>query len=211
MIKDNYKRILKEIPKETTLVAVTKGQPLEAVLELYEAGCRDFAENRLIEAFSKMDNAPLDINWHFIGSLQKNKVAKIINRFSLIHGVDSFDLASKISQASAAAGITTSILLQVNISQELSKHGFSKEDLFKDFEKLKALPSLKIEGLMTMAPLTEDKQVIEATFRGLRELKEKLHLHHLSMGMSHDYKIAIQEGATLLRIGTALFTYDKPR
>lgn len=205
MIKDNYKRILEEIPKNVTLVAVTKGQPINALLELYEAGCRDFAENRLIEAFSKMDNAPSDINWHFIGSLQKNKVAKVINRFSLIHSVDSFDLALKISQCSEAEGVFTSILLQVNVSGESSKHGFSKEDLLKDFEKLKALPSLKIEGLMTMAPLTDDNQVIESTFRGLRELKEKLNLNHLSMGMSHDYPIAILEGATHLRIGTALF------
>ncbi len=205
MIKNNYKNILKEIPKNVTLVAVTKGQTLEAVLELYEAGCRDFAENRLAEAFSKMENAPSDINWHFIGSLQKNKVAKVINRFCLIHGVDSFDLASKISKCSEERNVVTSILLQVNISGESSKHGLTKEALLENFDKFQALPALKIYGLMTMAPLTDDKEVIQACFSDLRELKDKLHLHHLSMGMSNDYPIAIKEGATLLRIGTALF------
>lgn len=206
MIKENYKRILKEIPKNVTLVAVTKGQTLEAVLELYEAGCRNFAENRLAEAFSKMESAPSDINWHFIGSLQKNKVAKIINHFCLIHGVDSYDLASKISKCSEEQNVVTSILLQVNVSGEVSKHGFTKEALLENFDKLQALPALKIDGLMTMAPLTDEIEVIHDCFRILRELKEKLHLQHLSMGMSHDYQIAVNDGATLLRIGSALFT-----
>ena len=206
MIKDNYKHLSEEIPKNVTLVAVTKGQTLEALLELYEAGCRDFAENRLSEAFSKMDNAPSDINWHFIGSLQKNKVAKVINRFCLIHGVDSYDLASKISKCSEEQNVVTSILLQVNVSGESSKHGFTKEALLESFDKLQALPALKIDGLMTMAPLTDDKKVIHACFRNLKELKEKLHLHHLSMGMSHDYQIAILDGATFVRIGSLLFS-----
>lgn len=200
-----YKRLLESIPKDVMLVAVTKGKPIETVNALYRDGCRNFAENRLNEAFSKMDKAPKDIRWHFIGSLQKNKVRKIIGRFVLIHSVDSYELALKISECSQEAGVETAILLQVNVSGEASKHGFTETELLKNFEKLKSLPYLKIEGLMTMAPLTEDNTVIRECFSGLKRLQQQLNLSTLSMGMSHDYTIAIEEGSTMLRIGSALF------
>lgn len=210
---DTYKRIINEIGN-ISLVAVTKGQPLENILPLYEAGCRDFGESKLREAFSKMEESPKDIKWHLIGTLQKNKVRKVIGRFHLIHSVDSFDLALKISDCSQKLNMVTDILLQVNISKEPAKHGFREDELLADFEKLQNLPAIKIKGLMTMAPLTDDESIICHCFRGLKLLQEKLmkQSHHplniLSMGMSSDYKLAIQEGTTLLRLGSTLFTSD---
>ncbi len=196
-------------PKEITLVAVTKTHPLTECLPLLEDGITHFGENRLEEAFEKMEGAPKEIKWHFIGSLQRKKVPKIIGRFSLIQSVDSFELAEKISECSLKASLKTSILIQVNTSSELSKHGFKPQDLKELFPSLLTLEGVKIEGLMTMAPLTEDKQIIRKTFSLLRELKEELEkvhpMPHLSMGMSNDFEMAIEEGATLLRIGTALF------
>lgn len=213
-IQENYAKVLENISKitkeEIILVAVTKGRPIEDVLSLYHLGCRDFGENRLPDAFSKIENTPSDIKWHFIGSLQKNKVRKAIGHFALIHGVDSYELASKISECSLELGTVSPVLFQVNTSGEATKHGFSEELLLENFDKLKSLPGLKIEGLMTMAPLSEDEKIIRKCFSGLRELQEKLNnksntLKTLSMGMSHDYEIALQEGATMLRIGSALF------
>lgn len=213
-IQENYAKVLENISKitkeEIILVAVTKGRPIEDVLSLYHLGCRNFGENRLPDAFSKIENTPKDINWHFIGSLQKNKVKKAIGHFALIHGVDSYELASKISECSLELDTISPILLQVNTSGEATKHGFSEELLLENFDKLKSLPGLKIEGLMTMAPLSEDEKIIRKCFSGLRELQEKLNnksniLKTLSMGMSHDYEIALQEGSTMLRIGSALF------
>lgn len=222
-IKENYLQILETIQKTATscgrdkenitLVAVSKNQTIENVLRAYDAGCRNFGENRLEEAFSKISALPDDINWHFIGSLQKNKIRKVVDRFALIHSIDSFELAEKISSVSVEKGCITSILLQVNVSGELSKHGFSRDELLENFNKLLNLPNLKIEGLMTMAPLIEDENIIRRCFSGLRLLLEKLNedlpqeckLKILSMGMSHDYKLAIEEGATHLRIGSSLF------
>jgi PLP dependent protein len=218
-VKNNYFQILEKIakvaktsgrdPQEITLIAVTKNHTWEEILPLYEAGCRHFGENRLPEALTKIENAPQDIHWHFIGSLQKNKARKTAENFTLIHSVDSEELAIKISECKQ----NTPILLQVNISGEATKHGFSEKSLLECFERLFSLPSLKIEGLMTMAPLTDNKEIIRQTFRGLRLLQEKLNTHvpknkqlkTLSMGMSHDFELAIEEGATHLRIGSAIF------
>lgn len=198
-------------PKEITVIAVSKYHPIEALLQVYASGCRDFGESRIQEVLPKIESAPEDIKWHLIGSLQKNKVNKVIGKFNLIHSVDSFELAQKISEASALANQTTSILLQVNTSNEASKHGFTPGEVRSSFDKLQSLPNLKIEGLMTMAPLTQDETLVRHTFLALRLLKEELSpkdktaFKHLSMGMSHDYAIAIEEGATLLRIGSKIF------
>jgi pyridoxal phosphate enzyme (YggS family) len=192
-----------------TLVAVTKKHSLEECLPLLEEKVVDFGENRLEEAFQKMEEAPLTVKWHFIGSLQRKKVPKVIGKFCLIHSVDTFELAEKISQCSENKGIKTPILLQVNTSGEESKQGFSVDELKGQFSKCLELKGVEIQGLMTMAPLTEDKKIIRETFALLREVKndlERFHpLPHLSMGMSHDFEIAIEEGATLLRIGSLLF------
>lgn len=190
-------------PKEITLITVSKGHPWQETTPIYQAGCRDFGENRIPEALAKIKDAPKDTKWHFIGHLQKNKVSKAIGPFVLIHSVDSIELAEHISHHSQQA--TTSILLQVNTSGEQSKQGLTPKMWQKEFEKVARLPHLKIEGLMTMAPLTDDEKIIRTCFANLRKLKDELGLKHLSMGMSHDYPIAIQEGATLLRIGTAIY------
>lgn len=192
-------------PEEIALIVVSKTRPLEALQEIYEAGCRDMGENRLQEAFPKIEQGPPDMRWHLIGTLQSNKVRKAVGRFTLIHSVDTLALAEKIAQVSAEIGVTSRILLQVNTSGELSKHGLSVEEWRDKVGKVLALPCLKVEGLMTMAPLTEEEGVIRKSFAKLRLFRDELGLRHLSMGMSHDYRLAVSEGATLLRIGSALF------
>lgn len=200
-------------PEEVSLVSVTKGYPIEHVLPAYDEGARIFGENRIQEALTKMDAAPSDIAWHLIGTLQKNKVKKAVGKFALIHSVDSLELAEKISQVSDEQGETTAILLQANTSGETSKQGLDRAEWKRAFDKVLGLPALDVQGLMTMAPYTEDKSVIHRCFEDLRKLRDDLQLaagdhcllKHLSMGMSHDYPIAIAEGATLVRIGTAIF------
>lgn len=222
-VKERYQTVRQEIdekalscgrlPEDIHLVAVTKTHSFSHVLPAYEAGCRDFGENRLEEALEKGEIAPLDLRWHFIGNIQRKKVKKLIGAFHLLHGVDSFVLAEKISHLSTE--FPTSILLQVNTSGEASKHGFSPEALVEVFDQLASLSGVRIQGLMTMAPYTDDQLVVRQCFRYLRELRDRLArpglpLAELSMGMSNDYLLAIEEGATLLRIGTAIFGSRTP-
>ncbi|MBA3815635.1 MAG: YggS family pyridoxal phosphate-dependent enzyme [Parachlamydiaceae bacterium] len=220
---NNYTHIFKDIkqtalecgrdPSDIELVAVTKSVEWQYIQPLFDLGQRDFGENRIQEALEKKAIAPQGCRWHFIGSLQKNKVRKVIENFSLIHSVDSYELARKISECSQDLNLITHILLQSNTSGENSKHGYSPQMWKECFEALYVLPNISIDGLMTMAPLTEDVPCIENCFSSLRVLLEELNvlakgkvqLRHLSMGMSYDYKIAIAEGATLLRIGSAIF------
>lgn len=219
----NYPKILQEVqriaqncgrnPKEITLIAVSKTVPIDAILEAHSSGCKNFGESRIQEALTKIDVAPKDIHWHLIGTLQKNKVNKALGKFSLIHSVDSLELAQKISEASQKANIVTPILIQVNTSGELSKHGCSVAEWRTVFDKLVELPNLELQGLMTIAPLSEDKVIVRKAFSDLRNFKLESQEHvkkkeifkHLSMGMSHDFPIAIEEGATLLRIGSSIF------
>ncbi len=221
-IQTNYRKLKAEIesiacengrnPRDITLVAVSKGHPFSDIQAVYEAGCRDVGESRLQEAVEKLPQSPADLRWHYIGTLQSKKVNKVISHFSLIHSVDTPTLAKQISQSAQRMEITASILLQVNTSGELSKHGLSPQEWKTAFPDLLSLSNLRIEGLMTMAPLTEDTPIIRECFRNLRLFRDDLAsrgqiaLPHLSMGMSHDYPIAIAEGATLLRIGSALFS-----
>lgn len=204
----------KRDPKEITLLAVSKKRSLEEIQALYEEGCRDFGENRVFESLEKASKMPEDISWHFIGNIQSKKVPKIVGKFHLIHSVDSLKLAKFISMHSLKIGVETNLLLQVNSSGEESKQGFESENLFELFNEMIQIKGIKIKGLMTMAPLTEDKIRIRQTFSKLRELKENLERDfpiekmHLSMGMSNDYDIAIEEGATIVRIGSAIF--DNP-
>lgn len=201
-------------PSDIALVAVSKNFHWEHVFPAYKAGCRNFGENRVQEALLKIPQAPDDVHWHMIGNLQENKVKKAIGKFVLIHSVDSLELAKKISRHSQEADIVTSILLQANTSGEETKQGLDAEGWKKVFEDLIILPALNIKGLMTMAPFTEDEKKIRNCFAGLRTLRDSLstmggnhvNLDHLSMGMSHDYPLAIAEGATILRIGSAIFS-----
>lgn len=220
-----YAEICKEIarvakgcgrnPASITLVAVTKQVDWQTALTLYHLGQRDFGENRIPEALAKKEALPPDCRWHFIGKLQSNKVRKAIGPFALIHSIDSFSLAEKVSAVSLEQGSITPILLQSNTSGEAAKQGLSPEEWRQCFEDILQLPGITVQGFMTMAPLgsrTEaEKQTIRSCFRKLRQLRDEfndayhLNMPHLSMGMSQDFSIAIEEGATLLRIGSALF------
>lgn len=222
-IEDHYQDIVRQVsekavacgrcPDEVSLITVTKTRPIESIQSVYGQGARDFGENRLQEALEKIPYLPSDCRWHFIGTLQSNKIGKVLSYFDLIHSVDSFVLAEKISQASLGKGCITSILLQVNTSGERTKHGLSGEEWEQVLEAVNSLSHIRIEGLMTMAPYTSDQAMIRACFRKLYQLREAWHgrmrdpaaFRHLSMGMSNDYLIAIEEGATLLRIGSAIF------
>lgn len=199
-------------PQTITLVAVSKGHPQDLIDSAYKDGCREFGESRIQEALKKIAACPHDIQWHFIGTLQMNKVAKTIGRFVMIHSVDSLELAKKISQASLEKGTKTSVLLQLNTSGEKTKHGLKGSEWLSHLDELLALQGISIDGLMTIAPLVDDDEIIRSCFAELRKWRTTYQqqssdqlFHHLSMGMSHDYKIAIEEGATILRIGTAIF------
>lgn len=194
---------------EITLICATKGRTLQQVQMAYAAGAREMGESRVQEALPKMAQLPSDIHWHWIGTLQGNKVNKVVGEVSWIHAVDTPYLAKKISEASQNKGVTTHILLQVNTSGEKTKHGWSIEEWRPHVEYVRALPNIVLEGLMTMAPLNEPVEVIRACFASLRIFAKELKLVHLSMGMSHDYQIAIQEGATFLRIGSLLFDKEE--
>jgi pyridoxal phosphate enzyme (YggS family) len=192
---------------QAKIIAVTKGRPVADVLALYEVGCRDFGESRLDAAFEKMEHTPKDIRWHFIGALQTKKVPKIVGKFYLIHSVDTPELAQKIADCSQRAGATTAILLQANTSGEEAKQGLSGTEWVKNYPKVAKLDHIAIKGWMTMAPYTKDFEVIRGCFRGLKALRDTLTPQgELSMGMSNDHDIALEEGATLLRIGSLLFS-----
>jgi PLP dependent protein len=200
-------------PSEITIVAVSKTHPLKEVQKVYDAGCRDFGESRIQEADSKIPALPSDIRWHFVGTLQKNKVRKALGHFDLIHSVDSLELAQKISAVSEEEGQSSCVLLEVRTSGEATKHGLNEKEWKTSMTSVLSLPALKLEGLMTMAPFVDDESVIRSCFARTKLLQLVLQNHagdknlfrQLSMGMTHDYPIAIQEGATILRIGTAIF------
>lgn len=192
-------------PDEITLIGVSKYHTKEEILKVYQEGLFRFGESRIPECLVKMEALPQEIEWHFIGTLQKNKVSKVVGRFPVIHSVESVELAQKIADLSFEKGITTRIFLQVKTSLEPNKHGFLKEELLEKFDRIKNLKGIYIEGLMTIAPMTDEREVIRDSFRSLRLLKEKLKLHHLSMGMSSDWPLALEEGSTFLRIGQSLF------
>lgn len=199
--------------EDVQVIAVSKGCSVASLQSTYHEGCRAFGESRIQEAAEKMPVLPPDCLWHLIGSLQRNKVVKAVGSFSLIHSVDTLQLAEKISAVSQDKGVVSSVLLQVNTSGEKTKHGLSRQQWEPLLDAVNALPNLRIEGLMTIAPLSQQEQEIRSSFHLLYELRERWSalmrepalFHHLSMGMSHDYPIAIEEGATLLRIGAAIF------
>jgi PLP dependent protein len=197
------------------LVAVTKNQTIASIQELYSLGLREMAESRVMEGLEKIECLPNDISWHLIGTLQQNKVSKVIGRFSCIHSVDSISLARKLSAKGQEAGLKIPAFIQVNPLQEPTKHGFSCEELQTKIEEIAALPSLSIQGLMTMAPRREyGEKAVHQSFCQILELFNTLRFNafkgsadfkELSMGMSQDFEIAIRYGATIVRVGSLLF------
>lgn len=215
-ILKNLSQIQEEIvPYKPNIIAVTKYFDETAVINAYNAGLRDFAESRVIEAITKINNLPADVRnnsrFHFIGHLQTNKVKKAVANFDYIHSVDSYKLAKAISDEAQNTGKVQNILLQVNNADEVQKFGFSKQEIFDIFISIKSLPNINIAGLMNMAPLGASEDELNRLFEEVAQIRNKLEtdfncsLKELSMGMSQDYKIAVKHGATMLRIGRKLF------
>jgi pyridoxal phosphate enzyme (YggS family) len=198
-------------PSEIELVAVTKTHPPETIAQAVEAGQLLFGENRVQEARAKIPLLPSRARWHLIGHLQKNKIRHALPLFEMIHGVDSLDLARDIDRVAAELGLFPKILLEVNVAGEATKFGFKSADLHRDMPGLLALPRLQIGGLMAIPPFSEEAEDSRKYFAELRTRRDALQaefnigLPHLSMGMSGDYPVAIQEGATMVRVGTAIF------
>lgn len=193
-------------PKEVRLVAVTKTVPPERIREAWAHGIGEVGENRVQEALPKMEAlADLPLTWHFIGHLQRNKVRYVVGRFALIHSVDNLELLEALDRRARQKGGVQGILLQVNVARETTKYGFTVEDLPRAVEACRSLEGISLEGLMTIPPLPETPEASRPHYRTLRELRDRWGLRELSMGMTLDYEVAVEEGATLVRIGTALF------
>lgn len=198
-------------PSSVTLLAVTKGQPPEVVNEAAKLGLTFFGESKIQEAKGKIPLCSGRLRWQMIGHLQSNKVRDAVELFEMIQSVDSLGLAEEINKRADQAGKTMPILLEVNLAGEASKFGYKPDQVLADLLKINALPRLEIHGLMTVPPYTNDSQRLRSLFRQMRELKQRCEdtlgapLPQLSMGMSGDFEVAIEEGATMVRIGTALF------
>lgn len=198
-------------PADVELVAISKTHPAGLVCEVAEAGQELFGESRVQEALVKIPELPGRLRWHFIGHLQANKVRKALPLFELIHGVDTMEIARDIDRIAPELGLHPRVLLEVNVSGEGSKHGFAPEALERGLEELLALPRLQVEGFMTMAPLAPAAEASRPCFAALRTLRDRLAAQAgipfpmLSMGMSGDYEVAVEEGATLVRVGSAIF------
>lgn len=203
-------------PQAVTLVAVSKTKPFGMIAELAGAGQVDFGENRLEELWEKVglaeSQAVTGLRWHAIGTIQSRKSKQAVGPFALVHSVDTRKLAERLSRDATAAGQTVTGLLEVNVSGEESKHGFTPDELLAVLPDLLALPGLHLQGLMTMAPLESEAEATRPTFRRLRLLLDEIRerfpqgdWRHLSMGMTNDFEVAIEEGATIVRVGTAIF------
>jgi PLP dependent protein len=195
--------------QQVTIVAVTKTYGPDAVVAAWDAGIRDVGENRVQEALPKMSEVAVPVRWHLIGHLQRNK-AKAVDRFALVHSVDSGRLADAVARVGDDRGHSVPGLMQVNVAGEAAKGGLSPAEAGTEGERWLGLSGLRIDGVMTMAPLDADERTLRTTFAGARKVREQLSaLGHpateLSMGMSNDYEIAVEEGATMVRLGTILF------
>ena len=210
MISDNLKSILSKLPKSVTLVAVSKTKPNAAIMEAYDAGHRVFGENKVQDMVAKSEELPSDIQWHMIGHLQTNKVKFIAPFVSLIHGVDSLKLIIEIDKRAAQNNRIIDCLLQIHIAEEETKFGLSDTEASQVLEYAKHLKNVRIKGLMGMATNTRDESIVRNEFDSLKKLFLKFqlvseHLQIISMGMSGDYEIAIEQGSTMIRIGSAIF------
>lgn len=223
MIRENLETVQNEIktacsranrdPSQVTLIAVSKTKPVSALREAYDAGIRDFGENKVQELMDKLPQLPSDIRWHMIGHLQRNKVKYIIGKVAMIHSVDSLRLAEEISRESKRRGVETDILIEVNVAGEESKYGISPAEAPELIEKIALLPGIHVKGLMTIAPYTEVPEKNRPYFDKLTQLSvditgkniDNVSMNVLSMGMTGDYSVALEEGATCIRVGTGIF------
>ena len=223
MIRENIDKVQRSIEAacekagraadEVTLIAVSKTKPVSMLREAYDAGCREFGENKVQELVEKYEVMPRDIHWHMIGHLQRNKVKYIVDKVALIHGDDSLKLAEEISKEAQKKGVEVSILIEVNMAREESKFGVSPEEAPQLISQIAALPAVHIKGLMTIAPYTENAEENRHFFMLLRQLAvdisrkniDNVSMNVLSMGMTGDYIVAIEEGATYVRVGTGIF------
>lgn len=223
MLKENLTKVEENIQKacdkagrkrsEVTLIAVSKTKPVEMLQEIYDEGIREFGENKVQEMCEKMELMPQDIKWNMIGHLQTNKVKYIIGKTSLIHSVDSLKLAEEIQKLAVKHDVTADILVEVNIANEESKFGISKDETIQMVRDIAKLDHLKIKGLMTIAPFVENPEDNRLYFREIKQLSvdinnqniDNVSMDVLSMGMTGDYMVAIEEGATMVRVGTGIF------
>lgn len=222
-VYENYLEVEKKVQEackragrnreEVTLIAVSKTKPVSMIEELLSHGVVDFGENKVQELTAKYEVLPKDLNWHLIGHLQRNKVKYIIDKACLIHSVDSIRLAETISQEAVKKNVTASILVEVNVAEEESKFGVTSEETEKLVEEISKLPNIEVKGLMTIAPFVENSEENRLVFRNLRNLSvdiaakkfNNVTMNVLSMGMTGDYEVAIEEGATMVRVGTGIF------
>lgn len=223
MLKDNLNNVEEKIRQackrcgrdrsEVTLIAVSKTKPNEMLQEIYDLGIREFGENKVQEMCQKMDTLPEDIRWNMIGHLQTNKVKYIVGRTSLIHSVDSLKLAEEIQKQSVKKNVISDILVEVNIASEASKFGTTAEEAIALVKAISTLDHVKVKGLMTIAPYVENPEDNRRYFRQIRQLSvdidnqniDNVDMEILSMGMTGDYQVAIEEGATMVRVGTGIF------
>ena len=222
MVTENYKEVqsfVKESEKKSsygqsvTLIAVSKTKPSSDIKALYDIGVRDFGENKVQELCDKYDELPKDIKWHLIGHLQTNKVKYIVDKVYLIHSVDSIHLAQQIENECEKKNVDVNILVQVNVAKEDTKFGLMAEDVMSMIESISKLPHIHIKGLMTIAPFVEDAEENRKVFSDLKKLSvdignkniDNVSMDVLSMGMSGDYRVAIEEGSTMVRVGTSIF------
>ena len=199
--------------EDVTLIAVSKTKPISMLEEIYNEGIRDFGENKVQELTDKYENMEKDIRWHMIGHLQRNKVKYIVDKVKLIHSVDSIRLAEAIEQEAAKKNVIVDILIEVNVAEEESKFGLKVEEVIAMVEEISTFSHLRIKGLMTIAPFVEDPEENRSVFARLRKLSvdinekniDNVSVEILSMGMTNDYEVAIEEGATMVRVGTGIF------
>lgn len=223
MIKENLQIVEENIQKacanagrareEVTLIAVSKTKPVSMLQEVYDTGIRNFGENKVQEMCDKYEVLPTDICWHMIGHLQTNKVKYLMGKSHLIHSVDSLKLATEIEKQAAKHNITVDILIEVNIANEETKFGLAKEEVIALVKQVSELEHIRIQGLMTIAPYVENPEDNRLYFRQIKQLSvdinnqniDNVNMNILSMGMSGDYMVAIEEGATMVRVGTSIF------
>ena len=223
MLKENLANVEKNIEQacknagrsrdEVTLIAVSKTKPVEMLQEIYDENIRDFGENKVQELCSKMEQLPSDIRWHMIGHLQRNKVKYMVGKVELIHSVDTYRLAEEINIQAKKQNVIVPILVEVNIAHEESKFGISAEDAILLVEEISKLENIRIKGLMTIAPYVENPEDNRLYFRKIKQLSvditnkniDNVFMEILSMGMTGDYMVAIEEGATMVRVGTGIF------